>query len=107
MGIRPNKSGDIIVNPPDNSQSRWGDWVTGLEGAGDTAGGVVSEIDAKAESANTGSGELAGDLTVLERRVGAVETGKANTTHTHTITQVTGLEARLAAIEQRLTAAGL
>lgn len=101
MGIRPNKSGDLIVNPPDNSQSRWGDWVTGLEGAGDTAGGVVSEIDAKAESANSGSGELAGDLTALEGRVGSLETSPFPQS------KITGLVARLQAIEQRLDAAGL
>lgn len=88
MGISPRRSGEQTHIPPDSPQNRWGDWITGLEGAGEIGGGVVAEIDSKAESANTGSGELAGDLTALEARVDAVETGKANAVHTHTSTQI-------------------
>ena len=51
MGIKPT-SGDPVVIPPDNTQSRWGDWEAELDDKGEVAGEVLSETWALADSAN-------------------------------------------------------
>ena len=51
MGIKPT-SGDHVVIPPDNTQSRWGDWEAELDDKGEVAGEVISETWALADSAN-------------------------------------------------------
>ena len=51
MGIKPT-SGDHVVIPPDNTQSRWGEWEAELSDKGDVAGEVISETWSLAESAN-------------------------------------------------------
>ena len=51
MGIKPT-SGDHVVIPPDNTQSRWGDWEAELDDKGEVAGEVLSETWALANSAN-------------------------------------------------------
>ena len=51
MGIKPT-SGDHVVIPPDNTQSRWGDWEAELDDKGEVAGEVLSETWALADSAN-------------------------------------------------------
>ena len=52
MGIKP-ESGDHVVIPPDNTQSRWGDWEAELDDKGEVAGEVITETWALANSANT------------------------------------------------------
>ena len=52
MGIKPT-SGDHVVIPPDNTQSRWGEWEAELEDKGEVAGEVLSETWALADSANS------------------------------------------------------
>ena len=51
MGIKPT-SGDHVVIPPDNTQSRWGEWEAELDDKGEVAGEVLSETWALADSAN-------------------------------------------------------
>ena len=51
MGINPT-SGDYVVIPPDNTQSRWGEWEAELDDKGEVAGEVLSETWALANSAN-------------------------------------------------------
>ena len=51
MGIKPT-SGDHIVIPPDNTQSRWGEWEAELDDKGEVAGEVITETWALANSAN-------------------------------------------------------
>ena len=51
MGIKP-KSGDHVVIPPDNTQSRWGEWEAELDDKGEVAGEVITETWALADSAN-------------------------------------------------------
>ena len=51
MGIKPT-SGDHVVIPPDNTQSRWGDWEAELDDKGEVAGEVITETWALADSAN-------------------------------------------------------
>ena len=51
MGIKPT-SGDHVVIPTDNTQSRWGDWEAELDDKGEVAGEVLSETWALANSAN-------------------------------------------------------
>ena len=51
MGIKPT-SGDHVVIPPDNTQSRWGEWEAELSDKGDVAGEVITETWALADSAN-------------------------------------------------------
>src|SRR5699024_3382670 len=51
MGIKPT-SGDHVVIPPDNTQSRWGEWEAELEDKGEVAGEVISKTWALADSAN-------------------------------------------------------
>src|SRR5690606_10308253 len=102
-GISPRASGQEVTLPPDNAQRRWGDWIAGLDDAGEVGGGVVAEIDSKAESANTGTGTLAADITNLEGRVATLESVPPS--HTHPQSSITGLVARLEAMESRLAAA--
>src|SRR5699024_9696880 len=45
-------SGDHVVIPPDNTQSRWGEWEAELDDKGEVAGEVITETWALAESAN-------------------------------------------------------
>ena len=52
MGIKPT-SGDHVVIPPDNVQSRWGEWEAELDDKGEVAGEVLSETWALADSANS------------------------------------------------------
>lgn len=52
MGIKPT-SGDYVVIPPDNTQSRWGEWEAELDDKGEVAGEVLTETWALANSANT------------------------------------------------------
>ena len=52
MGIKPT-SGNHVVIPPDNTQSRWGEWEAELDDKGEVAGEVLSETWALANSANT------------------------------------------------------
>ena len=52
MGIKPT-SGDHVVIPPDNTQSRWGDWEAELDDKGEVAGEVITETWTLANSANT------------------------------------------------------
>ena len=51
MGIKPT-SGDYVVIPPDNTQSRWGEWEAELDDKGEVAGEVITETCALANSAN-------------------------------------------------------
>ena len=51
MGIKPT-SGDYVVIPPDNTQSRWGEWEAELDDKGEVAGEVITETWALADSAN-------------------------------------------------------
>ena len=51
MGIKPT-SGNHVVIPPDNTQSRWGDWEAELDDKGEVAGEVITETWALANSAN-------------------------------------------------------
>ena len=51
MGIKPT-TGDHVVIPPDNTQSRWGDWEAELDDKGEVAGEVITETWALANSAN-------------------------------------------------------
>ena len=51
MGIKPT-TGDHVVIPPDNTQSRWGEWEAELDDKGEVAGEVLSETWALANSAN-------------------------------------------------------
>ena len=51
MGIK-HTSGDHVVIPPDNTQSRWGEWEAELDDKGEVAGEVLSETWALADSAN-------------------------------------------------------
>ena len=51
MGIKPT-SGDHVVIPPDNTQSRWGECEAELDDKGEVAGEVLSETWALANSAN-------------------------------------------------------
>ena len=51
MGIKPT-SGNPVVIPPDNTQSRWGEWEAELDDKGEVAGEVLSETWALANSAN-------------------------------------------------------
>ena len=51
MGIKPT-SGNHVVIPPDNTQSRWGEWEAELDDKGEVAGEVLSETWALADSAN-------------------------------------------------------
>ena len=51
MGIKPT-SGDRVVIPPDNTQSRWGEWEAELDDKGEVAGEVITETWALANSAN-------------------------------------------------------
>ena len=51
MGIKPT-TGDHVVIPPDNTQSRWGDWEAELNDKGEVAGEVITETWALANSAN-------------------------------------------------------
>ena len=52
MGIKPT-SGNHVVIPPDNTQSRWGEWEAELDDKGEVAGEVITETWALANSANT------------------------------------------------------
>ena len=51
MGIKPT-TGDHVVIPPDNTQSRWGEWEAELDDKGEVAGEVITETWALADSAN-------------------------------------------------------
>ena len=51
MGLKP-ISGEPVVIPSDNVQSRWGEWEAELEDKGEVAGEVLSETWALADSAN-------------------------------------------------------
>lgn len=51
MGIKPSGDNPIIV-PPDNIQSRWGEWEADLDAAGQAAGEVNLETWSLANSAN-------------------------------------------------------
>ena len=51
MGIKPT-SGNHVVIPPDNTQSRWGEWEAELDDKGEVAGEVITETWALANSAN-------------------------------------------------------
>ena len=51
MGIKPT-TGDHVVIPPDNTQSRWGEWEAELDDKGEVAGEVITETWALANSAN-------------------------------------------------------
>src|SRR5699024_156821 len=52
MGIKPT-SGNHVVIPPDNTQSRWGEWEAELDDKGEVAGEVITETWSLANSANT------------------------------------------------------
>lgn len=51
MGIKPSGDTPIIV-PPDNVQSRWGEWEADIDHSGQVAGEVFAETHAIAESSN-------------------------------------------------------
>lgn len=53
-----------------------------------------------------GVGTVAGEIADLKTRMDTVESGKSDVGHEHPISKITGLEAHLANIEQRLTNAG-
>lgn len=59
MGINPAGDNPIIV-PPDNIQSRWGEWEADLDASGEVAGDVLAETWALADSANQGMVALSG-----------------------------------------------
>ena len=67
---------------------------------GDTS---VDEVD---QRVGTSMGVIAVEIAGLKVRMSTVETGKSDVGHEHPINEITGLEARLASIEQRLTNAG-
>ena len=52
MGIKPSGSNPVIV-PPDNTQTRWGEWEVSIDTAGQQAGEVFAETHAIATSANS------------------------------------------------------
>ena len=52
MGIKPSGSNPVVV-PPDNTQTRWGEWETSIDTAGQQAGEVFAETHAIATSANS------------------------------------------------------
>ena len=64
MGIKPT-SGDHVVIPPDNTQSRWGEWEAELDDKGEVAGEVLTETWALANSANTISEKNVKDVNLL------------------------------------------
>lgn len=72
MGIKPDRDANLTA-PTSTPSDRYGDMNAGLEADGARAGGVLKDINAKAESANAGATELAGDLTALESRVTSLE----------------------------------
>ena len=51
MGIKPSGTNPVVV-PPDNTQTRWGEWEVSLDTAGQQAGEVFAETHAIATSAN-------------------------------------------------------
>ena len=69
------------------------------------AGGGTS-VDEVDQRVGTSVGVVAVEIVGLKARMGAVETEKSDVGHEHPISKITGLEARLANIEQRLTNAG-
>lgn len=52
MGIKPEGTNPVIV-PPDNTQTRWGEWEASIDTAGQQAGEVFAETHAIATSANS------------------------------------------------------
>ena len=52
MGIKPSGTNPVIV-PPDNTQTRWGEWEPSIDTAGQQAGEVFAETHAIATSANS------------------------------------------------------
>lgn len=52
MGIKPEGTNPVIV-PPDNTQTRWGEWEVSIDTAGQQAGEVFAETHAIATSANS------------------------------------------------------
>ena len=64
MGIKPT-SGNHVIIPPDNTQSRWGEWEAELDDKGEVAGEVITETWALANSANTISEKNVKDVKLL------------------------------------------
>ena len=72
MGIKPT-SGDYVVIPPDNTQSRWGEWEAELDDKGEVAGGVITETWALANSANN-----VASVALSEAQAAIESSGEAN-----------------------------
>lgn len=66
MGIRPLGNGPKPTYGQDDTNSRYGDWVSDLENAGETSGEVLAEIDAKSSSSNQSTQDLATAIRDLE-----------------------------------------
>ena len=64
MGIKPSGSNPVIV-PPDNTQTRWGEWEVSIDTAGQQAGEVFAETHAIATSANSVAALLLEDSRAL------------------------------------------
>lgn len=64
MGIKPEGTEHVTI-PPDNVQSRWGEWEAELTDKGDVAGGVLLDTWSLADSANTQAGDLKDRLDLI------------------------------------------
>lgn len=73
MGIFAKGSQFPAVVEVDSPQNRYGDQFTKDSAAGDALGEVIGEVNAKAESSNTTTGELIADIEALEGRVTTLE----------------------------------
>ena len=80
--ILPSKSTTTHVetNFDDTGRAEAEAFLSEIEGDGAKAGEVFAEVAAKAESANTGAGELAGRVKALEDRLSAVLVARCDKT---------------------------
>ena len=73
MGIRPNRGGLIPRPVQDTTESRYEDWLMGVEDNLAPGADVIGEVDAKATSGNSGVTDLANRVAALETRVATAE----------------------------------
>lgn len=94
---------DVVVDTP---QNRYGGQFTKDSIAGDALGGVISDVNSTAESANTTTGEIIADIEALEGRVTALEgdTGPDLSGYA-TVSRVSTLEGRVTTLESQLATA--
>lgn len=72
MGINPTR-GILPTITPQTPQERYGDVFDMAKEDGEVLSGELGGIKVTADSANSGTGELAEDLTALETRVATAE----------------------------------